>query len=180
MYIRVSFPGCIWFPYGKSNSFVPLCSVEKQALFLRTPTTLKDSEMMAIFPIFALTTSLPFLSQLSYARCLCPDFILYCFPLQYHEIIMYLYCIHCLCIYVPLLFFSTSSQDSFTPWLTVSLNKPFLVIYLNLFKEKKNTLYLIKFTLLKRFRRLHSTTWKGKHLRIKNGSEMFVRNFIIS
>lgn len=149
MYIRVSFPGCIWFPYGKSNSFVPLCSVEKQALFLRTPTTLKDSEMMAIFPIFALTTSLPFLSQSSYTRYLCPDFILYCFPLQYHEIIMYLYCIHCLCIYVPLLFFSTSSQDSFTPWLTVSLNKPFLVIYLNLFKEKKkqpilNKVYFIK------------------------------------
>lgn len=143
MYISVSFPGCIWFPYGKSNSFVPLCSVETLALFLRTPTTLKDSEIMAIFPIFAVTTSLPFLIQSSYARCLCTDFILYHFPLQYHEIII------CLCIYIPVLFFSTSSQDNFTPWLTVSLNKPFLVIYLNLFKEKKkhpilNKVYFIK------------------------------------
>lgn len=124
MYIAVSFPRGIWFPYGRSDSFVPLCSVENTGLFLRIPTTLKNSEIMAIFP------SLWLLFLFLYWVCLCPvSLYRFCSLLFHSEIIM------CLCIYVPLLFLSTSSQDSFAPWLTASLNKPFLVIYLNLFKE---------------------------------------------
>lgn len=68
-----------------------LCSVEKTGLFLRIPTTLKNSEIMAIFP------SLCLLFLFLYWVFLCPvSLYRFCSLLFHSEIIM------CLCIYVPL------------------------------------------------------------------------------
>lgn len=92
MYIAVSFPRGIWFPYGKSDSFVPLCSVEKTGLFLRIPTTLKDSEIMAISLLCAYYFSS--FTESFYAQCLCIDFVLYYFTLKSSCVcvFMFLYC----------------------------------------------------------------------------------------
>lgn len=52
------------FHMGKVTVLSLFVLQKKQALFLRIPTTVKDSEIMAIFPFFVLTISLPLLSLL--------------------------------------------------------------------------------------------------------------------